>query len=232
MNIQEHVIAALRGAPRHKEPFPWFFAENVFPSDFYAHLQDVLAKKEDFHTEKFANRTFANSPLDPALDFMASNEFFHEMLRLFSEELVADYGGKKATFTRDVRLIRDNQGYKIGPHTDAPWKVLSLLFYLPPDDSMKEYGTAIYVPKNKSFRCPGGPHYSFEHFDMVDRVPFLPNTCLGFWKTDHSFHGVPPIAGVVRRDVLLYNIYRESHTLTSLEPHREPRQDRIRGPVP
>lgn len=205
--LEDYVKDALTRIPPYDKPFPWFYAQNVFPREFYDLLQRELAFKDDFHFEKFANRTFADSLGIPELDFMQSADFLRFVLKLFPDAVRARFGSGQHQFSREVRLIRDQQHYKIGPHTDAPWKVVSLLFYLPPDDSLREYGTAIYVPRDPTFTCEGGPHYPFEPFEEVWRAPFLPNTCLGFFKTNKSFHGVPPIPVPVRRDVLLYNIY-------------------------
>lgn len=213
MNIEEHVLAALKGAEKHTYPFPFFFAENVFPADFYADIRAILEAKTDYSNESrtgssYANRTFSEGNDLPGTEFMHSQDFLIQMLHLFEPQLKAEYGGKAMKFRRDIRLIRDHQNYAIGPHTDAAWKVLSLLFYLPPDESMRQYGTSFYRPLDKSFRCPGGPHHKFEDFKEIGRAPFLPNSCLGFWKTDTSFHGVAPIPDIITRDVLLYNIYR------------------------
>lgn len=210
METSEHVISALKAAEKHDWPYPHFFTENVFPSDFYADLQRILTEKRDFHAEKFANRQFADSLADlPGLAFMQSKLFFKAMLYLFLSQAQTQFGGRQIKFSRDIRLIRDRQHYKIGPHTDAPWKVLSLLFYLPATDEFRDYGTSIFVPQNPNFTCAGGPHYPFEGFNKIYTAPFVPNSCFGFWKTPKSFHGVSPIPIDFQRDVLLYNIYQE-----------------------
>lgn len=205
--LQEHITRKLQQSAKIPDPFPHFFAENVFPASYYAELVTHLAFKDDFHSESFANRTFADEIGIPDLDFMKSKHFLKDMLLLFRPEAEAKFGGEKVAFTRDIRLIRDQQHYKIGPHTDAKWKVLSLLFYLPETDEYRDYGTSIFVPNDPTFRCQGGPHYPFEPFTEVWRAPFIPNSCLGFWKTDKSFHGVYPIPVQFQRNVLLYNIY-------------------------
>lgn len=207
MNLQRHVTSALHFATKFRVPFPHFFVENVFPDGFYEELMILLAQKTDFHAEKFANREFADEVGIPALDFMKSKGFFNDMLRLFYSDGIALPQDMQMGY--DLRLIRDSQNYKIGPHTDNKSKVLSLLFYLPEDAMYRECGTSIFVPNDPDFRCGGGPHYKFDGFREVWRAPFLPNSCFGFWKTNNSFHGVLPLPVQFRRDVLLYNIYAE-----------------------
>jgi hypothetical protein len=85
---------------------------------------------------------------------------------------------------------------------------VSLLFYLPPDDSMRHLGTSIYAPRDPTLRCEGTAHHPFERFKRVATMEYRPNTLFGFFKTDRAFHGVDPIADErVERDLLLYNIY-------------------------
>lgn len=207
MDIQDHVTDALTSATKYEAPFPHFFARNVFPQPFYDKLMEILRTKSDFHNESFANREFADEIGVPQLDFMKSRDFFDAMLNNWPIQLQKTFGGQKVQFYHDLRLIRDRQNYKIGPHTDAPWKVLSLLFYLPETADHSEHGTSFYVPHDSSFECQGGPHYPFGAFERVGTMPFVPNACLGFWKTSKSFHGVEPIPVQFQRNVLLYNIY-------------------------
>jgi hypothetical protein len=106
-----------------------------------------------------------------------------------------------------VLIVRDSTTYSLGPHADAARKVLSFLFYLPPDDSKAHLGTSIYVPLDLTFRCEGGPHYDFKKFRRVLTMPYVPNTLFAFMKTSNSFHGVEPIQEQgIRRDLMLYDI--------------------------
>ena len=105
--------------------------------------------------------------------------------------------------SREVKLLRDRRGYALGPHTDGPNRIASIMFYLPADESRAGLGTTFYRPKDPSFRCPGGPHHRFEDFELVRSVPYVPNAMVCFLKTDWSFHGVEPVeAAGTRRDSL------------------------------
>ena len=110
-------------------------------------------------------------------------------------------------FYDEALLVRDSQNYALGPHTDSPLKVISFLFYLPADDAQAHLGTSIYVPKDRQFTCPGGPHYPFDRFDRMLTMPYLPNTLFAFLKTPNAFHGVEPVndAGA-QRNLLLYDV--------------------------
>ena len=119
------------------------------------------------------------------------------------------FGTNARLVTRvEARFVRDITDYSIQPHTDTPTKLVSLLFYLPSDESMRSLGTSVYVPKDPTFTSDGRLRHPFEQFRKVMTAGFLPNSLFGFLKTDQAFHGVDVIkAEAVERNLLLYNIY-------------------------
>lgn len=220
MNPVEHAIYQIRNAPLNLYPFPHFYVRDVFPLDFYVSLLKSIEKQEYKPLAGgFKSRTACDDP-NPLLGDGFSNGYFAaQMLSKFPKQCNERFPYKaSASFQQEWRFIRDTEGYKIGPHTDAPYKVLSLLFYmsleyvgaeegqylLGPEDDV---GTSIYVPDDHKKTCPGGPHHPFDGFSEVFRAPFVPNSCLGFWKQDNSWHGVEKIVENIQRDVLLFNIY-------------------------
>lgn len=206
MDPLEHVIYKIRNATVLNYPYPHFYIGNVFPEDFYYRMLTKLPTDETYKAENYANRRFA-SPEDEEFAPFHQKMFTQNVVYTFRDAFMQRFPDGQANLSSEWRLVRDQQGYKIGPHTDAPWKVISLLFYLPLDHSDMEAGTSIFVPEDHVQSCPGGPHYAFEGFKKVWTAPFLPNSCLGFWKNDISWHGVEPISRKIRRDVLLFNVY-------------------------
>ncbi len=215
LDIEQHVKYALLNARKLNWPFPHFYATNIFPSDYYDGIQSFLRslREQDFKNSTnagsghYANRAFALDSVIPGCEFMQSVDFLRVVMSIFQKEAAERFTNEQISLSRDIRLIRDSKEYKIGPHTDAKWKLISLLFYLPKDERYSEFGTSLFVPRDPAFVCEGGPHHGFEGFKKVWTAPFIPNSCLGFWKTNHSFHGVEPIPIEIRRDVLLYNVY-------------------------
>ncbi len=207
MNAVEHAVYKLRNAEIAPYPFPHFFAADVFPHDFYAQLRAELPA-DDRYTQfnpLYKERLITGAAEAPCLRAFQSEYFLHSVASVFAPEVARLGGGFE--LLGELRLVRDSAGYQITPHTDAPWKLISLLFYLPEDERGAAHGTSIYVPKDHTKRCAGGPHWPREMFDLVYTAPYLPNSCFGFWKTDHSWHGVEKIDAPIRRDVLLYNVY-------------------------
>jgi hypothetical protein len=116
--------------------------------------------------------------------------------------------GPAPTFYNEAMLVQDVTKYSLGPHTDTPRKVVTMLFYLPKDLSQSHLGTSIYLPKQQGFTCEGRAHHSFDRFMRLHTMPFLPNSLFVFCKTNNSFHGVEPVSDPdVRRWLLLFDIF-------------------------
>jgi hypothetical protein len=188
-------------------PFEWQYIENVWPN--YQELIDNLPENYDNISKsrslKGYPQRFTAKPETPfwrdVFGELQNGHLKHELCDTFG--VTED----PCDFDDECLLIRDFAGYKIGPHTDSPVKVITVLFYLAKDESMLTAGTSIYAPKKKGFTCKGGPHYPSNKFKLLQTMPYKPNTAFAFLKTDNSFHGVEPCTGT--RDVLLYDIRRK-----------------------
>lgn len=193
MNAAEHVLKRMSSAQLVMNPFPHFYVEDVFPEPVY---EELLAKiPQDAHGEKLPKRKLI--PFDAGL---GSKEFMDGVLECFS---LPHWPARCET-----RLVMDREGYGIGPHTDQPGKLVSMLFYMPKDNADEGIGTSIYEPSDPEFGCEGGKHYKAEGFRKLWTAPFRRNSLFAFWKTDKGFHGVEKIRRPVVRNVLLYNVYQ------------------------
>lgn len=230
--VEDHVIARITEAPVKRLPMPHFYLEEVFPQDFYRELLANLPDDNDFvclgdtgRVPKGAYRErFVFLPKPDHVEALAESKqkfwrelgawmygprFFRSMVAKFAQSAAARFGDKlaKVGMAPEVLVVRDRTNYAIGPHTDAPHRFLSMLFYCPPDASREHLGTSIFMPRDPKFTCKGGPHYGFDKFVKVDTMPYRPNSLFCFVRTDRSFHGVEPIADKdVARDVILYDI--------------------------
>lgn len=211
VNPVEHTIYALRNAEVKRYPYPHFFAHEVFPWAFYDDLVASLPEDDEYKPLKGGYRHRKAVPAIEMVKDYDSAYFSAQILSVFTPWFFERFPhADRAKLRHEIRFIRDEEGYSIGPHTDAPHKVVSLLFYLPKEYGNSHCGTSIYVPDDHKKTCPGGPHHGFEGFSEVWRAPFVPNSCLGFWKTDNSWHGVEPISVKIQRDVMLFNIYEDA----------------------
>jgi len=233
-DLDATLIQRITDAPTERDPFPHCIIDNIFPDEFYHSLLEHWpaanlfgsqattgrvtsgAYKErmvfEFAPERLARlddprREFWRQVLHMLLDFGLNRSIldkFHDDIatRFFPQEIPTEAVG-------DLCLVSDRIGYALGPHTDAPSRLVSLLFYLPADSRLKHRGTSLYRPIVANFRSDDGRHHPFHLFHRIRTVDFVPNRLLLFPKTDRSFHGVERIEDLgTDRRLLLYNIHR------------------------
>ena len=242
-DVEQHVLYNIANAPVRDYPFPHFFVHPVFPEDFYRELLGRLPGLDAYRpiTETgsvepgaYAER-FITSLEDVEQDernrkagafwetlraWLGGPTFGNLIMQKFRAGIVQRYGEQtRLTTASDIRLVRDFTHYAIPPHTDAPHKLASLLFYLPADETQVALGTSIYAHEDPRFRCEGRSHHTFSGFRKVASAPYLPNSMFAFLKTDAAFHGVERIeVENVRRDLMLYNIYVKKIATNHIEP--------------
>ena len=230
-SAEMQLIYRVANAPIHMYPYPHILVHDVFPEDYYRALRQHLPPAGAYKSLKAMGRVGSGYPdtrvvlpltpedvaalAEPYRSFwnetakwLLGGSFGHVVLQKFSPLLAQRFGDASAMqYRHEALVIQDRTDYVLGPHTDSPSKVLSFLFYLPPDDSMPHLGTSMYLPKSASFACPGGPHHGFDAFNRLLTMPYVPNTLFAFMKTDNAFHGVEPIAERnVERALMLYDI--------------------------
>jgi hypothetical protein len=229
----------IANAPVRGFPYPHCFVRDVFPADFYAEMQrnlpdpaamipilearGVKGYEERFVLELHKPEHLATLPddkrkfwQDAATWFVGSpygqlgrlGNLMMQKFQPFVQSRLKNLNGFR--FYDEAFLVEDITNYKLGPHTDSPPKVITMLFYLPKDESQSHLGTSIYIPKDRTFRCGGGPHYPFDWFERMASMPFLPNSLFTFVKGDNSFHGVEPVRDAeCKRWLLLFDVFME-----------------------
>lgn len=234
--VEEHVIYQIANAAMREYPYAHIYVENVFPEDFYARLRalwptdaslvslgDTGRVPKGAYPERFI-LPFSQAEVQkldaPRREFwlefgdwFLNKRFMTAVIDKFEPHVRARFGDAmyRNYYGAESLVVRDMTNYSIGPHTDAPHRLLSMLFYCPDDDSRAHLGTSIYAPNDPDFRCAGGPHYPHNRFHRIRTMDFRRNTLFAFIKNDHSFHGVEPIGSQpVGRDVLLYDIRVEA----------------------
>jgi len=229
---EEHAIYRISNAPVREYPYPHLYVTDIFPPEYYATLRrnwpdarDLVRLDETGRVPKGVYTERFIMPLTPAsmeplpgeqrafwkdlASWMLRGRFPNAVLGRFEREARERFGESltEIEFVNEALVVRDHTDYALGPHTDHPTKVLSLLFYCPDDDSKMHLGTSIYEPVDPSFRCPGGPHHPHDLFTRIMTMEYRPNALFAFFKSDRAFHGVDPIRDAdVLRDLLLYDI--------------------------
>ena len=229
--VKEHVLRRIGAAPVLREPFPHCIVDGVFPAEFYEDILEHWPEEESWRpigeTGRVKGASSAQRMVIRAAEdlgrlgagaafwralasWLGEDAFRAAILQKFGEELSANgFGADLRATAAEILLISDRTDYAIGPHTDHPQRVASLLFYLPEDDTFRRFGTRFYAPLDPAFRCRGGPHYGFAKFRLAASADFVPNRLVMFPKSDRCFHGVEPVdlPGIDRR-LLIYNLRR------------------------
>ncbi len=231
LDAEMHAAYRVGNVPFNMFPYPHFYLQDVFPAEFYRELQKNLPDPQAMvpiekarglkgYDERFVldlgKKGTAVLPEEKRQFWSAIHDWMvvqgrfgtlvFEKFKPFIQQRFA--GRTDLQFYSEALLVQDITNYKLGPHTDAPRKVVTMLFYLPADDSQAHMGTSLYLPNDPAFRCPGGPHYDREAFARLHTNPFLPNSMFAFFKTDNSFHGVEPVGDPdTRRWLLLFDIF-------------------------
>ena len=213
--IDDHVFAKIRATRLETDPFPHIYVRDIFPTEFYRRLIAELPPNEAYeaYAPPYAARTSLNiepKRMMPLGQFWQSFEawinsqhFLDSMVARFadvlpsmgrfrSEQLAANSVGDFVRIGCRTQLARDYGNFALGPHTDAPQKFITALFYLPSDGRFASFGTSLYRPKTAGFKAWVSEHYPHDQFELIKTFPNVPNAAMIFAKTDDSFHGVEP----------------------------------------
>lgn len=100
--------------------------------------------------------------------------------------------------------MKDLGGYEIAPHKDTRSKMVTMQFYLPPDSSKSDLGTAVYRVRLLRVQNLLSPRNRFE---KVKQFSFQPNSGYAFAVGSKSWHGretVPMASGERNSLMLIY----------------------------
>jgi hypothetical protein len=242
LDAELHAAYKIANAPILNFPFPHLYIENIFSDDFYSKIQENLPETEEMTSmpdlysdtaplSKYKDRLIVDFALEESMKKIRKNkrEFWTSFEKNFSENIgnllrlkLKNYLDlrfqylENVSFTHQMLIVNDKKNYLLGPHTDKPNKVISVLIYLPKDRSQIETGTSLYVPKDSNSLDKRFPsqHYSHDKFHKVITIPFIPNSAFCFLKTNNSYHGVEKLQREdANRWSLQYNLYLTDESL-------------------
>jgi hypothetical protein len=233
-DVEAHVLRRIAAAPVLRDPFAHCIVDGIFPADFYESIIDNWPEEQSWRPLSESGRVGKGNYAERMVVLMdeqgfsrldgARREFWRDqvgawllgpglrerLLEKFAAEMAdTEFAARPEETLGDALVVSDRTDYAIGPHTDAPHRAVSLLFYLPEDATFRRFGTSFYAPLDARFRCRGGPHHPFSLFRRTTTVDFVPNRLVMFPKSDRCFHGVERVdlPGIDRR-LLIYNIRR------------------------
>lgn len=222
--IVEHVEASIKRAPLVWAPFPYLFAEDVFPSQFYAALLASVPSGVVAHIEASgASKSGENLLHAKYADLLSNREcevwgIAKSAMRaahaVAQERLsgcvearwaeLADMGYvPRAMAPLDMRhqLLCRHEAFEIGPHVHHMCEIIDALLYLPDDDSHAHQGTELYRVARKTDLSFVGVDYAAIDGSAIERVAVIPYRAnsMSMWVNTfdaiHAAHHGPQRAG-------------------------------------
>lgn len=222
----------LYNAPRLEWPYPHSILTDVLPDDLFRALRalDVAASAPRLHgsaTGHLAaevNRygigitpdTVDTDPtLHPLLRYtykvLSDRLCVTALSRVFGRDLIAFFGRAELPIATTMVMVEDRTGYALLPHTDTPFKAVTLLIYLADDGADPSYGTEMYMPApgvTLTGSYPMRARFQRERFLRVATAPYRPNGGLMFPPSPKTFHGVREVSeGDRTRRLLQFQLF-------------------------
>lgn len=239
--ILKHLINAIEHTDAIDEPYCHYYLESAFPPDVYEDMLDHLPEPEDYRPLNLKEWSRANGESTRDRLFLSeeglaglpagTRQFWQSIAAVLTSETL-----KRVIFTKlakdialrfdcqvsdvpDIKgypravLMRDTEGYRIKPHPDGTNRIVTMLYYLPPDKSQEDLGTSVYIKQPWTKRVFG------DKFKEVARFPFRPNSTCAFvvnrLPEKTSWHGrelVSADAGVRNLILCQYRISDDDHS--------------------
>lgn len=143
----EHTLKAIRDGQIRAEPWPHLVVSDVFTEELYNNLLEHFPTRKYMTplNERFHARYLYWLECD-GLKVASRLPFWDQLHQAFAGPLQLALERKfnvKASY-RGMELLHDIEGYRLGPHTDTPDKLVTGLFYLPDWGSTDSTGTVLY----------------------------------------------------------------------------------------
>jgi hypothetical protein len=220
--ILDRLIERINTATLHTQPDLNIYIENIFPPDIYS---EILLRLPDTDKYAFINHPDAILPdgtitrklltlSDQSLQtinpkdkpfwtmmnkILISDQLQHALVEKFHERIKQIYGDTIPNLANVPIFYRDYPGYKIGVHTDAPFKVITMQFYFPKDESQLHLGTLFHQRQDGNFQ-------------VLKTNLFKPNSAYAFVRSEQSWHSVKQIpTHELTRDSLALTVYLKEH---------------------
>jgi len=218
--VLDRLIDKINAAPIDPLPDDNIFMEEVFPPDVYAQIlaflpEDAAYDYIDHRDAVLPDGTKTRKLLDlthktlmrlqpPCRDFwwnlntvLSSTALQRAITQKFRRRMDEQFGGRWPRMVSVPLFYRDLPGYRISIHPDAPFKIATMQFYFPRDNSQIHLGTSFHIKEGSDFR-------------LWKTNEFKPNSAYAFVRTNNSWHSVEQLAPhEASRDTLALTIYRK-----------------------
>lgn len=220
--VTQYVKQKIEGSVLVTDPFRCVYINNIFPDDFYKHIESIFPADEYLTTnsqKQYKTLDFVLKERKTLSMFNRMNGYDDlkgfpfvkesvELRRWFAFSLIPIVADKLqiqlGECDDDTRYVVDLPGYMKRPHTDVSQKLFSVLIYM----SNSKCGTTILRPKERGLTDSRGIDHRYDQFEEVFDPPFVPNTLIAFERSDVSFHCVKKLGPNEYRKAIHINIRR------------------------
>jgi hypothetical protein len=206
--IDAHIRSAIAAAVRHDSPYPYTIVDNVLPREVFNAVIKGLPP-----VELFAERAVNHQQLKPP--FKLAPRYTRRIWRFLTSTvdrvirpaLLEKFRDPVKTWLRDYfpriedelldtlrtgcfgRVLLRRRGYRIPPHRDPKWAIMTCLFYLPRPGDNERWGTQLYTVADDGEARGVSPHWIADaRCTLAVDVPFRPNRLVVFMNA-HGAHG-------------------------------------------
>ncbi len=229
--VLDQLVEKIRQATIDPHPSENIYIENIFPAPIYQEILARLPKDNDYiyiehpdailpdgtKTRKLLDLTDNTISRLNADDqnfwqqmkaVLISSELQRAILEKFNIRMLERFGLNWPEMVTVPIFYRDLPGYRISVHTDAPYKVATMQFYFPKDDSQIHLGTSFHTRVGNTF-------------PLLKTNAFKPNSAYAFARTETSWHSVQEMARhEAQRDSLALTIYLKGHEYDSSKEYK------------
>lgn len=96
----------------------------------------------------------------------------------------------------------DLKGFSLHPHTDIPQKIMTVMVYMPNDDTLSHAGTNLLVLKDPTMK----KSQKESDFNLIKTTKFIPNNTFAFKRSNISFHSVSKFDMLDERKFLIFTV--------------------------
>lgn len=225
-DILDRLVEKINSANIDLMPSDNIYMEDVFTHDIYQELIARLPHDDQYHFINHPDATLPDGTITRKLldlstssiqklnqddqrfwqditNVMTSKDLVDAIMQKFSNRMNEKYNNVWPEMVPVPILYRDYPGYRIGVHTDAPFKLATMQFYLPKNLSQIHLGTSFHLRRDNQFI-------------LLKTNPFKPNAAYAFARTEESWHSVNQLAShESKRDSLALTIYLKGHEYNS-----------------
>lgn len=227
-----HFVENFKFVNLEKDPFVHFEHQGLFSQEFYNYLKYILPSGDDLPSIVDTKLVPGKYPrqrktlpiksfhsgfkmMDEYIDSGEKKNHYLKLYKWFRHVMIPAilkiYNIDQKNITHDELLyVHDETGYILEPHTDVREKIVSILMYMPDDESISQAGTNILVPKEKDFKDKFNMRLKESDFDIFKTTKFIPNNMFSFVRSDNSFHSVSKLEDSTPRKLLLYTLANQN----------------------